>query len=115
MAAALELDTKSAIALGVGALLLAYFILGVDRRKDLPPTPPGVPLLGNLPDIIKASKKGIMHILFQEYAQKYGDVVRIRAGPNEVRSSIYEQGHGFRTVLSARKEVGFNAACFDFG
>ncbi|KAF2854958.1 cytochrome P450 [Plenodomus tracheiphilus IPT5] len=53
-----------------------------DRNKlPLPPQPPGLPILGNMVDIIGATNKAQQHLLFEQWAREYGEVVRVEAGP----------------------------------
>ncbi|KAJ9115440.1 hypothetical protein QFC22_005198 [Naganishia vaughanmartiniae] len=44
------------------------------------PSPPGYPIVGNLPDIIKAANADRLHLLIQTWAKEYGPVVKVSAG-----------------------------------
>lgn len=48
------------------------------------PSPPGYPVVGNLPDIIKAAKADRMHLQMQTWAKEYGPVVKVSAGTIDV-------------------------------
>ncbi|KAH7143558.1 cytochrome P450 [Dactylonectria macrodidyma] len=48
----------------------------------LPPGPTGIPLLGNIVDVVRESKKGQQHLLIQQWARKYGDVFKVQIGPH---------------------------------
>ncbi|KAF3047192.1 hypothetical protein E8E12_011599 [Didymella heteroderae] len=69
------------------SISLVYFLLRLqrwleDREKlPLPPKPPGVPLLGNALDVISSTRTGSQHLLFEQYAREYGEIVRIQVGP----------------------------------
>lgn len=53
-----------------------------ERRKlPLPPKPPGLPIIGNIVDVLSATKVGQQHLLFERWARKYGEILRIEAGP----------------------------------
>lgn len=74
----------------VGTIFVSYFVFSYVSRKwrsrsslPLPPKPPGVPIVGNLPDILKATSKHAQHLLFFDWAKKYGEVFRVQAGPVE--------------------------------
>ncbi|OAL52704.1 cytochrome P450 [Pyrenochaeta sp. DS3sAY3a] len=70
------------IILVIGVLLFKAQKYLQDRKKlPLPPTPPGWPLLGNLLDVLSATKTGQQHLLFDKWAREYGDIVRVEAGP----------------------------------
>jgi hypothetical protein len=85
----LTLQESSAVTRGV----LIFFILATfsfilwqwnlssKSKLPLPPKPPGVPILGNLPEFIKAAIKGEMHLLLQKWTEEYGEVVRVQLGP----------------------------------
>lgn len=51
------------------------------NRLPLPPQPPGLPVLGNLLDILKATKQNQQHLLFEKWAREFGEIVRVEAGP----------------------------------
>ena len=48
------------------------------------PSPPGWPIVGNLPDIIKAAGADRMHLQMQSWAKQYGPVVKVSAGTIDV-------------------------------
>lgn len=50
------------------------------------PSPPGYPIIGNLPDVIMAAKSDTMHLLMQRWAKQYGPVVKVKVGPVNVSS-----------------------------
>lgn len=66
-------------------LLMVYFILvnyyGKRGQLPLPPQPKGWPVVGNLPEFIKAAENGQMHLLVQDWANTFGDVMRVKLGP----------------------------------
>ncbi|KAG9628843.1 cytochrome P450, partial [Aureobasidium melanogenum] len=47
----------------------------------LPPQPSGSFLIGNMTEVIAASKVGQQHLLFQRWAQEHGEIFRVRVGP----------------------------------
>lgn len=51
-------------------------------QLPLPPGPAGIPLLGNIADIVRESKKGQQHLLIQQWARKYGDIFKVQIGPH---------------------------------
>lgn len=51
------------------------------NEKPLPPSPPGVFLLGNSLEVAKEAKKGELHLLLNKWAQQYGDIFGIQIGP----------------------------------
>lgn len=58
---------------GLVALVIGYFLSG---PKNLPPGPRPLPLLGNTRDL----QDGSPHLLFYQWAKKYGNVMRIYYG-----------------------------------
>ncbi|KAJ4309594.1 hypothetical protein N0V94_008858 [Neodidymelliopsis sp. IMI 364377] len=63
-------------------LLLKFRQWFQDRGKlPLPPKPPGLPFIGNALDVLGSTKTGSQHLLFGSYAQKYGEIVRVKVGP----------------------------------
>lgn len=53
-----------------------------DRRKlPLPPQPRGLPLVGDTIDFVKAAKNNEIHLLLQQWAEQYGEVMRVQVGP----------------------------------
>lgn len=85
----LSLQETSAVTRG--ALLLAIlatisYVLyqwktPTKNKLPLPPMPPGIPILGNLPEFIKAAAKGEMHLLLQRWTEEYGEILRLNLGP----------------------------------
>lgn len=82
---------KTPLTLQFGLVLLFVSLIYILIRKyqqhksdakqlPLPPQPPGSFLTGNLSEVIAASKIGQQHLLFQRWAQEYGEVVRVRVG-----------------------------------
>lgn len=63
----------------IAAFLLIRLTLG-SSNKNLPPGPEGWPVLGNIVDIVRAGKSKRLHLLFENWARQYGDVMRIRSG-----------------------------------
>ncbi|KAJ6017973.1 cytochrome P450 [Penicillium sp. IBT 35674x] len=54
----------------------------VQRGKlPLPPSPPGIPILGNLIEFVKDAKKASQHLLLQRWAEEYGDILGVKLGP----------------------------------
>lgn len=47
----------------------------------LPPQPRGSLVLGNLSEVINASKETLQHLLMQSWAREHGEVFRVRLGP----------------------------------
>lgn len=47
----------------------------------LPPGPKGKPFIGNLPEVIAASKIGEQHLLFEKWAREYGELYKVKVGP----------------------------------
>lgn len=47
----------------------------------LPPGPKGRPFIGNLPDVLTASKVGEQHLLFEKWARQYGELYKVKVGP----------------------------------
>lgn len=65
-------------------VFLAYKIwhVYVQRGKlPLPPSPPGIPLLGNLIEFVQDAKKASQHLLLQRWAEEYGDIIGVKIGP----------------------------------
>lgn len=76
--------TRGALLLALLAILSYFLYQWRTSGKDkvpLPPMPPGVPILGNLPEFIKAAAKGEMHLLLQKWAEEYGEILRLNLGP----------------------------------
>ncbi|KAI0334223.1 CyP450 monooxygenase [Cubamyces sp. BRFM 1775] len=74
------LDGTARSALAAVAIVLALLILLVFwrySRRELPPGPPGLPLIGNFYEIPGPHADG--HITYADLATKYGDVVTLRA------------------------------------
>lgn len=53
----------------------------VSNQLPLPPQVKGNLILGNLSDIFKASSETLQHLLVQDWAREYGEVLRVRLGP----------------------------------
>ncbi|KAH7124336.1 cytochrome P450 [Dactylonectria macrodidyma] len=72
------------LAAAFAVLYLLYMLWqnGLSKKGllSLPPGPAGIPLLGNIPDIVRESKKGQQHLLIQQWARKYGDVFKVQIG-----------------------------------
>lgn len=69
------------------ALVFPFYIsqqstFGNRGKLPLPPGPTGVPLFGNMADIVRESKIGQLHLLMQRWAREYGDIFRVRIGTN---------------------------------
>jgi hypothetical protein len=47
----------------------------------LPPSPPGIPILGNLVEFVKHAKQASQHLLLQRWAEEYGDIIGVKIGP----------------------------------
>lgn len=71
-------------------LIIIPFIFGpilytrFSRQKNvlpLPPSPPGNWITGNLSEVLAAVKKNQQHLLFNQWARKHGEIVRVRSGP----------------------------------
>lgn len=69
------------ITLLLGVLSLAVFRCFQDRKLPLPPKPPGLPLIGNTIEFVMAANKGAMHLLLGQWAERYGEIVRVQVGP----------------------------------
>lgn len=63
-------------------ILLLLFRQWLDGKGKLPlpPKPKGIPLLGNALDVIKSTTEGSQHLLFEQYARKHGEIVRVEVG-----------------------------------
>jgi hypothetical protein len=73
----------------IGAVFLLGFVLycSISQRKrnsKLPPRPPGLPLVGNIPQFATAAKKSEIHLQLGEWARGYGDIFRVKLGPVEL-------------------------------
>lgn len=70
------------------ALCIAFYLASTSKKPKQglrwAPSPPGWPIVGNLPDIIKAAGADRMHLQMQEWAKKYGPVVKVSAGTIDV-------------------------------
>ncbi|KAL2811621.1 cytochrome P450 [Aspergillus granulosus] len=54
---------------------------GASKQLPLPPLPKGNLVLGNLLEVIAASKESLQHLLMQRWAREHGEVFRVRLGP----------------------------------
>lgn len=66
-----------------GIIIICLWYTANFLRDDhsLALSPPGIFLLGNLLDCAKAAQNGRLHLLQQEWARKYEEIVRVRLGP----------------------------------
>ena len=64
-------------------ILLTYLTSLYQGRQllPLPPGPSGIPLVGNLFDVLRAAKIGEQHLLFEKWAREYGELYRVKIGP----------------------------------
>jgi hypothetical protein len=68
------------LCLVLGAALFAS--RSADATKlPLPPQPKGNLILGNLSEVITASKESLQHLLMHRWAREHGEVFRVRLGP----------------------------------
>ncbi|OGE47464.1 hypothetical protein PENARI_c043G11509 [Penicillium arizonense] len=51
------------------------------KKPPLPPQPKGNLILGNLSEVITASKESLQHLLMHRWAREHGEVFRVRLGP----------------------------------
>lgn len=65
---------------GLVALALLQWARSGRSRKNLPPSPKGYPILGNLLEVI--SSKGLLYKKMTDWAQEYGEILRLDLGPN---------------------------------
>ncbi|KAK4495443.1 hypothetical protein PRZ48_013774 [Zasmidium cellare] len=82
------LGSSSHVTFAVVISTFCYFLVTYTLRSirsrgklPLPPGPRGAPLIGKLPEVIAASKKGEQHLLFQQWAREHGDVYKVDLGP----------------------------------
>ncbi|KAL2847078.1 cytochrome P450 [Aspergillus pseudodeflectus] len=68
------------LCLVLGAALFASRSTGTEKLP-LPPQPKGNPILGNLSEVITASKESLQHLLMHRWAREHGEVFRVRLGP----------------------------------
>ncbi|KAG8908736.1 hypothetical protein FRB99_002974 [Tulasnella sp. 403] len=68
------------LAIGLLVWLVRWLLLVGHREPDLPPGPPTVPLLGNIP--VFPTK--YMHFRFTEWAREYGEVFSLKLGGGTV-------------------------------
>ncbi|KAJ5647166.1 cytochrome P450 [Penicillium lividum] len=50
-------------------------------KLPLPPSPPGLPILGNLIEFVKDASQASQHILLQQWAEEHGEIVGVKIGP----------------------------------
>ena len=78
-------DVSNSVYLIVIAITLIGFGLWRQYRTtshvNLAPQPPGLPLLGNLPEFIKAASRKELHLLIEKWHRTYGDLIRVKLGP----------------------------------
>ncbi|KAH6970551.1 cytochrome P450 [Ilyonectria sp. MPI-CAGE-AT-0026] len=74
-----KLSPTAVAILSVVTVVFLRFIAS-KSPKNLPPGPKGLPVLGNILDIISAGKEKRLHLLFENWAREYGDVMLIRSG-----------------------------------
>ncbi|KAF5962690.1 oxidoreductase, partial [Fusarium bulbicola] len=74
-------------ALAVLSLVLVLVRKAISRHKEtrtllpLPPSPPSTNIIaGHLPTVLKAAKEHRQHLLFQRWAQEYGEVFFVQLG-----------------------------------
>jgi len=82
----LSLGFEAAVGLAILYALFTVFQNVQRRREDakklpLPPRPPGHFLLGNLPEVLKATGTHTQHLLFHKWAKQYGEIFRVKVGP----------------------------------
>ncbi|OJJ07635.1 hypothetical protein ASPVEDRAFT_88875 [Aspergillus versicolor CBS 583.65] len=83
------MDQESILSPSNWPLLAAFCVLlGVAlyprshaKTAPLPPQPKGSPILGNLSQVIAASKESLQHLLMHRWAREHGEVFRVRLGP----------------------------------
>ncbi|KAL2794585.1 cytochrome P450 [Aspergillus keveii] len=68
------------LCLVLGAALFTSHHAG-PRKLPLPPQPKGNLILGNLLQVIAASKESLQHLLMHRWAREHGEVFRVRLGP----------------------------------
>lgn len=84
---ALEPQSPAMVAGLLILLVLSYLVFllfryGQERRQlPLPPKPPGVFLIGNALDMIKAAKNNTAHLLMKRLADEHGEIFRFQVGP----------------------------------
>ncbi|CAG9953155.1 unnamed protein product [Clonostachys rosea f. rosea IK726] len=64
----------------IGVLFLFQLVSATLWKNNLPPSPKGYPLVGNLPEIVKAG--GLFYKTMTRWAQEHGEVMRLVLGPN---------------------------------
>ncbi|KAL3451426.1 cytochrome P450 [Aspergillus insuetus] len=68
------------LCLVLGAALFTSQSAG-SKKLPLPPQPKGNLILGNLSEVIAASKESLQHLLMHRWAREHGEVFRVRLGP----------------------------------
>ncbi|KAK5116576.1 hypothetical protein LTR85_009201 [Meristemomyces frigidus] len=83
-----KLPVSIRLTVGLLAVFIVYLLAQhvQDRIRDskllpLPPGPNGLPVIGNLLDILKEVKVGSQHLLFEKWARQYGELYRVKVGP----------------------------------
>jgi hypothetical protein len=81
------LSRELTIALAMLSLLLVLVQKAISRcretkgRLPLPPSPPSTNIIvGHLPTVLKAAKEHRQHLLFQKWAEEYGEVFFVQLG-----------------------------------
>ncbi|KAL3484193.1 cytochrome P450 [Aspergillus germanicus] len=69
------------LCLVLGAALFTSQSAG-SKKLPLPPQPKGNLILGNLSEVIAASKESLQHLLMYRWACEHGEVFRVRLGPD---------------------------------
>ncbi|KAJ8049055.1 Steroid 17-alpha-hydroxylase/17,20 lyase [Holothuria leucospilota] len=96
---------ENATSLTIASIAVALFTMLVwsqqKPRKDFPPGPRGWPVVGNL---LEFRSEKALHIIFMEYAKKYGDIFSIRAGQ---RWTVVLNGAGVIKEALLKKGVEF--------
>ncbi|RAO74354.1 uncharacterized protein BHQ10_010366 [Talaromyces amestolkiae] len=94
------------VCLLLGAALFAFLRIHPAGAKDLPlpPQPKGNLILGNLSEVITASKQSLQHLLMQNWARQHGEVVRVRIGP--ISNYFLNSDRAVKTIRWSAAEGG---------